>query len=118
MTALAFIGLFMVAMIATIWWRGREFGELARRGVDVSGTVERKFRPGAGGPGGRRHRVSFRYLGPDGQQYSRAATIASGKWGELAEGGPIPLVCLPEKPGVSAPAWLVESARQALAKKR
>lgn len=100
--------LIVIAIIAALVWRGRQFGGLARHGVPVTGTVVRKIRHG-GAP-----RVAFNYRGPDGREYRRAATIALGKWVELEEGGPIPIICLPDSPHTSAPAWLVEDARRAL----
>ncbi|TIX50639.1 hypothetical protein [Alteraurantiacibacter aquimixticola] len=111
------IALILAAIIAVVVWRGRQFGELARRGVPVTGTVVKKFRTGSTGgvPSGKR--IAFTYRGPDGKDYRRAASIATGKWQELELDGPIDLICLPDRPGVSAPAWLVEAAREALAKR-
>lgn len=115
MTYLLPVVIIVVAMIAVLVWRGRQFGELARRGIDVQGTVVSKFRTHAKGPGWRGRRMAFTYRGPDGVEYRRAASVSVGKWNEFEEGGPIQLVCLPDKPGVSAPKWLVEEARKALA---
>jgi hypothetical protein len=99
-------------------WRGRQIGELARRGVPVTGVVERKFRSGkAGGAVSRGRRLSFTYTGPDGRSYRRAASVTSSQWAEYEEGGAIELFCLPDAPGVSAPASLVRHAREALAKR-
>ncbi|HWK42574.1 MAG TPA: hypothetical protein VNR60_11650 [Croceibacterium sp.] len=106
--------LIIAAIIGVIIWRGRQFGELARRGVPVMGQIDRKFRTGTGQAGSRGRRIAFVYRGPDGVEYRRAASVTLGKWAELEEGAPIALVCLPDKPGVSAPAWLVEEARKAL----
>ncbi|MFC4256549.1 hypothetical protein GRI97_09525 [Altererythrobacter xixiisoli] len=100
--------LIIIAIIAALVWRGRQFGRLARHGVPVTGTVVRKMRQGGA------QRIAFTYRGPDGHEYRRAATIALGKWVELAEGGPIPIICLPDHPQTSAPAWLIEDARRAL----
>jgi len=108
------IVLFIAAFLGIVIWRGRQVGALARRGVTVQGTVVRKFRTGSGNAGSRGRRIAFTYRGPDGQEYRRAASITMSKWAELEEGGPIELVCLPDKPGVSAPAWLIGHARKAL----
>ena len=111
--------LFVAAFGGIAIWRGRQFGELARRGIPVTGRVVRKFRSGvAGGAGSRGRRIAFTYTGPDGQSYRRAATVSIGKWAEFEEGSAIDLVCLPDDPGVSAPSWLVELAREALAKRK
>lgn len=118
MTWILAVLLILAAAVGIVIWRGRQFGELARRGVPVTGVVVRKFRSGnAGGPTTRGRRLAFSYTGPDGQAYRRAASVSSGKWAEYEEGSPIELICLPDKPGVSAPAWLVVLAREALAKR-
>ena len=67
--------------------------------------------------GSRSRRLAFTYTGPDGREYRRAASVSIGKWAEYEEGSAIALICLPDDPGVSAPAWLVDLAREALAKK-
>ena len=110
--------LFIAVLVGILVWRGRQVGELARRGVAVQGTVVRKFRTGAGKPGSMGRRIAFTYRGPDGQEYRRAASVTTTKWTELEEGGPIELVCLPDKPGVSSPAWLIDHARKELESRR
>lgn len=109
--------LMIAAFVGFGVWRGRQFGALARRGIPVTGRVVRKFRSGsanaAGSPG---RRLAFTYTGPDGREYRRAASVSIGKWAEFEEGSAIALFCLPDDPGVSAPAWLVELAREALTK--
>lgn len=112
--ALFVIPFVIVALIGLLVWRGRQVGELARRGQSVQGTVVRKFRTGMGNAGSMGRRIAFTYRGPDGREYRRAASITTSKWMDLEEGGPIELVFLPDKPGVSAPAWLIDHARQAL----
>lgn len=106
----------LAVVIALIVWRGRQFGALAREGVEVTATVVRKFRTQAGAPGSRGHRIAFTYRGPDGQEYRRAASITRAQWLALEEGHPLPVILLPSQPGISAPAWLVEEARTALQK--
>lgn len=108
----------IAAFAGFLIWRGRQFGELARRGVPVSGRIVRKFRSGnADTAGSRGRRLAFVYTGPDGREYRRAASVSIGKWAEYEEGSEIALICLPDNPGVSAPAWLVEAAREALVKR-
>lgn len=106
------------AFIGIAIWRGRQFGELARRGIPVAGRIVRKFRSGSVDTvGSRGRRLAFAYTGPDGREYRRAASVTIGKWSEYEEGDAIDLICLPDRPGVSAPAWLVSAAREALAKR-
>ncbi len=106
----------LALVIGMIIWRGRQFGALAREGVEVTATVVSKFRTQVGGPGSRGHRIAFTYRGPDGHEYRRAASITRSQWLALEEGYPLPVILLPSRPGVSAPAWLVEEARTALRK--
>lgn len=113
---LAFALIVAVGLTALIVWRGRHYGRLAREGVKITATVERKFRTGAGGPGSRGRRIAFSYTGPDGQAYRRAATVTLSKWQELEEGYPIEIYVLPDRPGISGPVWLVDAAREALRK--
>ena len=108
----------VIAIVGVLIWRGRQFGELARNGIPVMGTVVRKLRTGTGNAGSRGRRIAFTYRGPDGVEYRRAASVPLSKWAELNDGDPIELICLPARPGVSAPAWLIEEARKALAKRR
>jgi hypothetical protein len=114
-----FLILILLAVCAGVGiaiWRGRQLGELARTGVPVTGVVVRKFRSGkAGGAGDRGRRLAFTYTGPDGRSYRRATSVTVSKWAEHEEGGAIELFCLPDAPAVSAPAWLVQPARDALA---
>ncbi len=108
----------LAAFVGIGVWRGRQFGDLARRGMPVTGRVVRKFRAeNVDISGSRSRRLAFTYTGPDGREYRRAASVTIGKWAEYEEGSAIALICLPDDPGVSAPAWLVELAREALAKK-
>ena len=118
MTWLFPILLLVAAFVGFGVWRSRQFGELARRGIPVTGRIARKFRSGnAETAGSRGRRLAFVYTGPDGREYRRAASVSIGKWAEYEEGSEIELICLPDNPGISAPAWLVEAAREALAKR-
>ena len=118
MSWFALILLFVVVYAGIAIWRGRQVGELARRGVPVTGQVVRKFRSGfAGAAGSRGRRLAFTYTVPDGRPYRRAASVTASQWAAYEEGGPIELFCLPEEPGVSAPASIVQLAREALAKR-
>ncbi len=114
--------LIVAALIATaaflIVRRGRAFAALAAQGIPAQATVTRRFRTNAGGAGSMGRRIGFSYRGPDGQTYERFASLPIGRYAELAEGDVINIVLLPDDPGTSAPAWLVESARAALAKRR
>jgi hypothetical protein len=110
LAALAF-GIFVVVN------RGRQIGELARRGVPVTATVTRRFATGKGGPGSSNKRIGFTYRGPDGREYERFASVTGARFHALADGDPLPIYVLPDDPGTSAPALIVDPAREALARR-
>lgn len=97
--------------------RGKQVAALAERGVPATATVSRRFTTAKHRQGNVK-RIGFTYAGPDGRQYERFASITRGRFNDLAEGDPLPIVLLPDDPGTSAPAWLVDAAREALAKRR
>lgn len=109
----AAIGLGIVVAVG----RSRQIGALAARGVPATATVTRRFLTGKGGAGSAVKRIGYAYTGPDGQRYERFASVTAGRWREVDEGEDFPIVLLPEAPGTSAPAWLVDQAREALAKR-
>lgn len=106
----------LVIVATVILWRGRQIGQLAREGVKVTGTVVRKFRSGSGRAGSRGRRIAFTYRDPDGSEYRRATSVTLGELAELKEGHPFALIVLPSNPGISAPVWLFDAAREALQK--
>jgi hypothetical protein len=107
----------VIAIIAVVAWRGMQFKALAERGVPVRGTVTKKSTSG-NKSGSSSKRITFTYAGPDGREYRRSASVVTSKWEEHDVGGSINLICLPDRPGISAPAWLVKLAREALAKQK
>lgn len=106
----AFVGAAVVVAVS----RGRHMRMLVERGVPVTGTVVRRFATGRAGKTERTKRIAFTYRGPDGREYRRAASMTRARWDQYEEGAPIELICLPDDPGVSAEAWLVEKAREAM----
>jgi hypothetical protein len=110
------IGLILAAIVL-VRNRGKQFAALAERGIPAMATVSRRFTT-AGGGTGRVKRIGFTYAGPDGRQYERFASVGQGHYRDVAEGDPFPIVFLPDDPGTSAPAWLVDAARQAVTKRQ
>ena len=102
----------VAAMVFVGRHRGKQIGALAERGVPATATISRRLGRSKG------KRIGFTYAGPDGRRYERFASVTRGRYGDLAEGDPLPIVLLPDDPGTSAPAWLVDAAREALAKRR
>jgi hypothetical protein len=112
---LQFVVLPIVLVIGVAVWRGRQIRQLAERGVPVQGTVVRKSTLGPGF--GASRRIVFSYVGPDGREYRRSALVGSARFESYAEGAPLALYCLPDAPGTSAEAWMVDAARDAMARK-
>jgi hypothetical protein len=116
MNSLIFVVLGLVgivaAMVLVARHRGKQIAALAERGVPATATVSRRF-----GRSGRK-RIGFAYTGPDGLEYERFASVTSGRFSQLAEGDPLPIVLLADDPGTSAPAWLVDAVREAVEKRR
>jgi hypothetical protein len=115
-TVLLLIVLFIAGAVGVVLWRGRQIGALARRGVETKARVTRRFKTGRAGQR-RNRRLGFVYTGPDGKEYTRYETVTPGKFDEYREGDEITIVYLPENPGVSASKWLVDPARELLARK-
>ncbi|MCU0759175.1 MAG: hypothetical protein MUF07_08280 [Steroidobacteraceae bacterium] len=115
-TMLVFVFLPVVLAIGLAVWRGLQVRALAERGVPVQGTVVKKLTLGAGFMATRR--IAFEYVGPDGRTYHRAASVSPGRFERHVEGAPLSLYCLPDAPGTSAEAWMVEAARDAMAKQK
>jgi hypothetical protein len=97
--------------------RGRQLRALAERGVPVTGTIVRRLQTGREGGISRTKRITFSYRGPDGREYQRSASVPRGQWHQHEQGASIALVCLPDDPGVSAEARLVDAARDAMTRK-
>lgn len=107
----------LIVMILFVIQRGKQIGELARNGIPATAIVTRRFRTNPGGAGSKGRRIGFRYQGPDGRDYERFASLSIGRYADVKEGDPLPIYLLPDDPGISAPAWLVEESRKALAKR-
>jgi hypothetical protein len=111
---IALLGLvgIVIAMILVARHRGGQMAALAERGIPATARISRRI--------GRTKvkRIGFTYDGPDGRQYERFASVTRGRFGDLAEGDPLPIVLLPDDPGTSAPAWLVDAVHEAVAKRR
>jgi hypothetical protein len=102
----------VAAVILVARHRGRHIAALAERGIPATARISRRI--------GRTKvkRIGFVYAGPDGRQYERFASVTRGRYGDLAEGESLPIVLLPDDPGTSAPAWLVDAVREAVEKRR
>ena len=95
-------------------WRGLQFRQLALHGVVAEAVISKKARLAAGADHVGAGRISYAFRAADGREYHRSSTISEAKWAELSNGQTIEIVYLPNRPSISAPAWLVDDARTAL----
>ncbi len=110
--ALLILALVAAALVIAIARRSRQMTALRLRGVRVTGTVADKFATANGGAAIRGRRIVYTYAGPDGRAYRGAASVTHQRLVDCEKGGPIALYVLPEHPGTSAPAWLVDEQRK------
>jgi hypothetical protein len=109
---------FVAAAAFILVRRAGDFRRLVAGGVETTGVVTDKL--ALGRPGGRRHAKHIRYAYQDasGREHRIRSQVTEGRFDEFGEGDPIAIVYAPDKPGVSAPKWLVDEAKAALAKRK
>jgi hypothetical protein len=110
------VPLLIVAGIAfMVVRRGLQMRELCDHGVMVAGTVLRKLkRPGPGNRS-RLHKLAYGYMDDRGVSHERVSVVPQSVWDAYGEGAPIEVVYSSKRTQVSAPRYLVEQCRQALA---
>ena len=98
--------------------RGREMAQLARDGVETTGTVERMIEH-SGGFNSRRNsrRIRYSYVDEAGRAHAHVSMATSELWHAHEPGGPIAVVYSRSKPDISAPRHLAQLARRALDRK-
>jgi len=111
--AVLILGVLALALVISVMRRTVLLKNLAQHGVRVTGTVIAKYATANGGSAVRGRRVRYAYKGPDGADYRGVASVTHERLVDCEEGGPIDLYVLPDQPGTSAPAWLVDEARRA-----
>jgi|GEM_PF-2243817 len=101
------------ALIGLSLWNGfaraRQVYELTQHGLPVTGTITRRWK--------RRGKKRKPYMAYEysiaGQNYRHSMALSWDEYEAYAEGQPIALRYLPEKPGISATEKIVEQSRQA-----
>lgn len=89
--------------------RARQVYELSQRGLPVTGTITRRWKSW-----GKRRRPFLRYnYSVAGQSYKHTIALSWDEYEAYAEGQPIALLYLPDKPQISASEKIVEQSRQA-----
>ena len=95
--------------------RGFEMKELAGRGVETTARiVQRQQFATAGGARRNDRYLVYEFTDDRGVTYRHRSHVVSRDWLATQAGDSIPVVYLPDKPAVSAPRDVVESARKAL----
>lgn len=95
--------------------RGFQFARLARDGRPVTGLVTQKPEyPGAIGSKRNSRRIAYEYQDAWGRTHSHTSIVSATFWNQHEVGGPIELVYSESRPEISAPAALVEHARDRL----
>lgn len=121
-TAIGLVGLlFIAAVIAGIWrvvQRGLQLKQLVEDGVDVEGVVVRQFKGRPRGPQNTTdHFIRYKYRDSCGREHEFKFKAARDFWAGHPEGKRIAVVYSKSKPSVSGPKYMVEQAREALAKR-
>jgi hypothetical protein len=107
--------LIVAAIVFMVVRRGLQMRELCDHGVMVSGTVLRKLsRPGPGNKS-RLHKLAYGYMDDRGLSHEHISVVPQSVWDACGEGGPIEVVYSSKRTQVSAPRYLVEQCREALA---
>lgn len=111
---LGLMALIFVGMVGTWVVRGFQMKSLANEGVVVSGEIVDKRRSGAGANSRSAPYLKYAYVGPDGQRHELRAAVAESVYAEHEIGDAFDVVCLPDKPSVAGPKYLVDLSREAL----
>lgn len=117
------IALTAVGIIAIIIWlvltRGLQLKQLVEDGVDIDGMVVRQFKlnPKSGSQS-TNYFLRYRYRDSAGEEHEYKSNVNRDFWVAHPEGSAIAITYSKSKPGISAPRFLVEQAREALAKKK
>lgn len=119
-TAIAFLAL---GIIVTVVWlvltRGLQLKQLVEDGVDTDGEVVRQFKLNPkGGSQSTNYFLRYRYLDSTGLEHQYKSNVNRDYWAAHPEGSAIAITYSKSKPQISAPRFLVDQAREALAKKK
>lgn len=111
LVVIAFV-LMLLALGAALASRGGQLRRLLTDGVATTGEVVGRV------DFGRRGRyLRYAYHDASGRRHEHRALVSESVWEAHPEGTAIPVVYAASRPSVSAPRWLVEQARAALARR-
>jgi UDP-N-acetylmuramyl tripeptide synthase len=103
--------LMFAVLYAQVVRRGRGLHLLVRDGVETTGRVVNR----AKGLSIRQKQVRYEYRDAAGRVHTGYSAVAWQFWEDHAEDGPIAVVYSARRPEISAPRFLVEQTRAALA---
>jgi len=117
------ITLIVIAIIALVIWlvvtRGLQLKQLVEDGVDIDGKVVRQFKLNPkGGSQSTNHYLRYSYRDSAGREHEYKSNVSRDYWVAHPEGSAIAITYSKSRPGISAPRYLVEQAREALAKNK
>ncbi len=109
---LLFLGTFILCIllgISAVIKRGFEFAKLCKDGAPITGTITDKSKRSR--KGRTRYYITYEYLGWNGGKHSHRSVVSNEVFDSFEIGSPIKLIASRSKPSVSAPAYLVELAK-------
>jgi hypothetical protein len=123
MATAATLALITLGIIALVVWlvitRGLQLKQLVEDGIDGSGTIVRQFKHNPkSGSQSTNYFLRYRYRDRNGIEHEYKSNVNRDYWAAHPEGSTIEITYSKSKPQVSAPRFLVEQAREAMAKKK
>jgi Protein of unknown function (DUF3592) len=117
------ITLIVVGIIALMIWlavtRGLQMKQLLEDGVDIDGTVLRQFKHNPKKASlSTDYFLRYSYRDSAGQEYEYKSNVNRDFWEAHPEGSAIAITYSKSKPAISAPRFLVDAARGAMAKNK
>lgn len=103
-------------MIVLAVRRGFQVKQLLEDGIETTGRVVKK-QTFSGSKGGRVCRIRYEYVDQMGKTHAHRSAVPEDVYASHEEGSPFPIVYSQSKPHISAPKYLVEQSRAAMAKK-
>lgn len=117
------ITLVLIAIAALVIWlvitRGLQMKQLLEDGIDIDGRVVRQFKhnPKTGSLS-TNHFLRYSYSDRNGIEHEYKSSVNRDFWAAHPEGSAIAITYSKSKPEISAPRFLVDAAREAMAKKK
>ncbi len=114
---LAFVALVAIAAVVLVR-RAGDFRRLVQDGVETTGVVEEKLAFGGGAGTRKAKHLRYAYKDASGREHRFRSQVTEGRFDEFEVGDPIAIVYSRARPQVSAPKWLIDEAKAALAKRK